>query len=55
MKTEEIKIQIQVPDGKELIETKFENGVIIPVFKDICPFKKGRYISQFRVWVDIYV
>src|SRR5574344_326583 len=34
METEEIKIQINVPDGKKLVGTKVENGVIIPIFKD---------------------
>ena len=34
MKTTEIKIQINVPDGKKLVGTKIENGVIIPIFKD---------------------
>ena len=43
MKTE-IKIQIEVPEGKELRGVKMENGVITPVFKDICPFKEGDII-----------
>ena len=34
METEEIKIQINVPEGKKLVDTKVENGVIIPIFKD---------------------
>lgn len=43
MKTE-IKIQIEVPEGKELEDVKMENGVITPVFKDVCPFKEGDII-----------
>lgn len=34
METEEIKIQINVPEGKKLVGTKVENGVIIPIFED---------------------
>ena len=34
METTEIKIQINVPEGKKLVGTKVENGVIIPIFKD---------------------
>src|SRR5574344_439224 len=34
MKTTEIKIQINIPDGKKLVGTKVENGVIIPIFED---------------------
>src|SRR5574344_1665018 len=34
MKTTEIKIQINVPDGKKLVGTKVENGVIIPIFEN---------------------
>ena len=34
METEEIKIQINVPDGKKLVGTKVENSVIIPIFED---------------------
>jgi hypothetical protein len=34
METTEIKIQINIPDGKKLVDTKVENGVIIPIFED---------------------
>ena len=34
METTEIKIQINVPEGKKLVGTKVENGVIIPIFED---------------------
>src|SRR5574344_1460583 len=34
METTEIKIQINIPDGKKLVGTKVENGVIIPIFED---------------------
>src|SRR5574344_1025283 len=34
METTEIKIQITIPDGKKLVGTKVENGVIIPIFED---------------------
>lgn len=34
METTEIKIQINIPEGKKLVGTKVENGVIIPIFED---------------------
>jgi hypothetical protein len=34
METTEIKTQINIPEGKKLVGTKVENGVIIPIFED---------------------
>ena len=46
METKEIKIQINVPEGKILVGTKVENGVIIPIFKD----KEAEFSKTWEEW-----
>src|SRR5574344_1475142 len=45
MKTTEIKIQINIPDGKKLVGTKVENGVIIPIFEN-------KEVELSRTWEE---
>ena len=46
METAEIKIQINIPEGKKLVDTKVENGVIIPIFED----KDVELSNTWEVW-----
>ena len=54
MKTEEIKIQINVPEGMKLVGTKIEDGVIIPQFEKINPFKKGNILVSKLGYIFMY-
>lgn len=45
METTEIKIQINIPEGKKLVGTKVENGVIIPIFED-------KEVELSRTWKE---